>query len=224
MVLPLLLSPLVSLFSYYLLGNFVPQFSALLAVILIFLGWRHRVYPLFIFFASILITLFVLTTGAFDSMLFFLLYFLIFAVAFFYPPNHSLTFTLILTLVLAPFLDTSKHLITLSSLFFVTPLALIFSQEHLKILIQQEQLLDLRKANTTNTRLLARQETTILLWLTLNLRPVLVDSLERLSNLQASLAHFSPVQKTELLHLTKTLSTLLTQAKKLTTELDKASD
>lgn len=127
-----------------------------------------------------MILLLVSETGALTSPLFFLLYFLLFAVAMLYEIEATLvlTGTLILYFLFLPGTNLSDlaHLSQLAALIMITPLAL-FTGHQYEVSLEEKELR--RKL----TKHLSHQETDTLLFLSLNLKNTLVTSLDRLSTI-----------------------------------------
>ena len=94
---------------------------------------KHRVWRVIEAFIFILITLFtVLTTGGINSPFFFLIYFLLFSLSLLFEPMVSLSISMVIILIFiiitgpnVPF----RSLIPIFSLAFLSPFALILSQE-----------------------------------------------------------------------------------------------
>ena len=120
------------------------------------------------------------STGHLDSPLYFLLYFLLFAVSMLYEIETTLVLTasLLLYFILTPLsnLTTPTHLSQLLGLVMVTPLAIYTAHQYESSL--ENQLLRRRL-----TKKLSHQETDTLLFLSLNLKQTLTSSLDRLSTI-----------------------------------------
>jgi hypothetical protein len=98
---------------------------------------KERVWKIAEAFIFILITLFtVLTTGGIHSPFFFLIYFLLFSLSMLFEPMVSLTISMIIILI---FIITTgpdvpfRSLIPIFSLAFLSPFALLLSQERIEI-------------------------------------------------------------------------------------------
>lgn len=87
--------------------------------------------PLGIFILNLVILLLVFTTGAIDSPLFFLLYFLAFGIAFVYEPLTVFVFTLgVMALLIPSSQESPEKLLLLGSLLLISPLAYFFGREY----------------------------------------------------------------------------------------------
>lgn len=118
------------------------------------------------------------STGHLDSPLFFLLYFLLFAIALLYEIEATLVLTasLLLYFVLTPFTDLTRlnHLSELLALIMVTPLAILTGHQY-------ETSLEEKALRRRLTHQLSHQETDTLLFLSLNLKSTLTRALDSLS-------------------------------------------
>jgi len=205
MTLPLLLSPLFSFLLVSLLSSLAPQAIALLAILIFIFNFKKRHWQLTLFFASVLCNLLIFQTGYLNSTLFFLLYPLLFAISLFFSPSISLSYTAVLALLLSP-------------------LALLFGQQYLKNLVQDQKILDLRQKDKKTAQQLARQETNTLLWLTLKLHPSLTSVQESLSLLLSDLSHLTPFQHQELEQVHQKMKKLQKSAHQLQQDVDLETD
>lgn len=141
------------------LASFSLQLSALL--FLFFLASKHfsKRTSLFVpseaLFFTILILLLIFDTGGLSSPLFFLLYFLLFALSLLLTPQTAFILSLTLIILFLFNLEEIKNfgtLIPLFSLPFITPLAVFFGRQHQKLKQTEKEL--------------AHDEKQTLLWLT----------------------------------------------------------
>lgn len=99
--------------------------------------------PWGIFFLNTVILLLIFSTGGIDSVLFFLLYFLGFGVAFVFEPAVTFVFVLGVILVFVPDVikgDLLVNSLKLSSLLLISPLAFFFGSEYRKSDKQEESI------------------------------------------------------------------------------------
>jgi hypothetical protein len=99
--------------------------------------------PWGIFFLNTVILLLVFSTGGIDSILFFLLYFLGFGIAFVFEPAVTFVFVLGVILVFIPDAIKGDLLVTslkLGSLLLISPLAFFFGNEYRRNDKQDEQI------------------------------------------------------------------------------------
>jgi hypothetical protein len=99
--------------------------------------------PWGIFFLNTVILLLIFSTGGIDSVLFFLLYFLGFGVAFVFEPAVTFVFVLGVILVFAPDAIKGDFLVNslkLGSLLLISPLAFFFGSEYRKSDKQEESI------------------------------------------------------------------------------------
>ena len=127
---------------------------------------------------SAMILLLVSETGALASPLFFLLYFLLFAVAMLYEIEATLVLTgvLVLFFLFTPGAFTSDlaHLPELLALVMITPLAIFTGHQY-------ESTLEARRLSAQLAKHLGDEESDILLFLSLNLKKTLLAALDNLS-------------------------------------------
>jgi len=178
------------------------------------------------------ILLLILTpTGGLNSPFFFLVYFLLFAAALLFNPAITLTLTLALTLYFANSLNSIHAALQLLSLLFITPLAIFFGKQYLRLLESQEKI----KVLSKRTRLLSlqgdaleasikREETDSLLWLTLNFKNGLLKIVHQVSELLSDISHLTLTQKEKLQSIHETAKELLKSGEKLKQKIDKETD
>lgn len=200
------------------------QLSGLLALLYVGTHSLRRHYPklfhkstvpLDITVLTSMILLLVTETSGLASPLFFLLYFLLFVVSLLYEIEATLvlTGTLILYFLALPSTDLTDlaHLSELAALIMITPLALFTGHQY-------EVGLEEKEARRRLTHHLSHQETDTLLFLSLNLKTTLVQSLDRLSTI-------IPLTRVKEVH--DNLSTLYTDLRalyKTSLDLEKAID
>ena len=176
---------------------------------------------------TIVVLLLVLSTGGLASPLFFLIYFLMFGLALLFEPLASLLLTLILIFFFSLTI-TQKTLwqegLPLFSLLLITPLALFFGRQYLKVLEENEKIKILREEGKIMEGQIKKEETDVLLWATLELKKNLAEILEQTSNLLADLAHLTINQKERLLKIREKALGLLKTGEKLKEEVDRATD
>jgi hypothetical protein len=199
----------ISIFSYFFthstLALFTPQLIALISIVFIILLFKKY---LSFHLISFIITLLVFYSGALNSSFFFLIYFLLFTIAFQNPPSTTLSYSLVLILLLSQSLDSLSSIIPLASLLLITPLAYFIGKQHLE-----------------KTRLetdLVHDETSVLLWLSLKFKTAISQVIDDASQLLSTPLQHN--QKEQLRHLKKTAKTLLNSSQKLTKEIDDQSD
>jgi hypothetical protein len=129
----------------------------------------HRLsLPLIIF----LLSLVVLSTGAATSPLFFLIYFLLFTLAFQNSPLINLEYSLFVIVIFSYSLDSLTSVIGLLSLLLITPLTWFISH-------QQE-------IEAKTEKIISQDETDFLLWISLRLKTSLREIISLSSNSQVN--------------------------------------
>lgn len=188
--------PLTVAISYLLsltVNYYLPQVIAILSIVTIISFWKKITpfYPI-----SLIINLIVFSTHGLSSPFFFLIYFLLFVVAFRYKPNESLFLTLTIIIFLAQSLNSYISLIPLISLLFITPLVWLVSRQ---------------------SQTISLEETQFLLWLNLKFKTGASVILDLSSQLQSSPLSYS--QKEQVKKIRSSTKNLLNSAEKLTKEI-----
>ncbi len=194
------------IFSVTPLAVYTPQFIALISIITLILIKRKSYL---IFSIALLINVIIFTSNGLNSPFFFLVYFLLFVIAFQNPPTTTLSYSLILVILLSQSLNSYTSLIPLISLLFITPLAWFIGRQYL----------DNLKLGST----LAYDETEILFWLTLKFKTGICQIIDSASQL-LSQPQLSPSQKQELHHIKDSAKNLLNSSQKLTQEIDQKNN
>lgn len=146
------------------------------------LFFRHTTHRSFFPDTLILISiclLLIFSTGGLTSPLFFVLDFLLFAVALLLSPFHAgVASAQLVTILVYQNIQslTSTGIIDLLSLVLITPLAIVFSRVYLKNLVAEGKISVLREA-------IKDEETDSLLWITTTAKPSLASALNSLSDI-----------------------------------------
>jgi len=176
---------------------------------------------------TMVVMLLVYSTGGLTSPLFFLVYFLMFGLALLFEPlvTVSLAGAMILIFLITP---TTQEPLTealqLFSLILITPLALFFGSQYLKVLESEEKIKILREEGKILEEQIKKEETDTLLWTSLNLKQGLSEILDEVSNLLSDLAHLTISQKERLLKIRTRALKLLKTGEKLKEEVDRTTD
>lgn len=194
------------LFSISPFTDFLPQIIAFLAIVFILLIKQKNNL---LYLIALIVNLIVFTTHGLSSPLFFLVYFLLFALAFKYPPRLTLAYSLVLIILLAQSLNSLISLIPLFSLALISPIAWFIGLQHQ----ENEQL----------HSDLSIDETDIFLWFSLKFKNSLNQILDSTSLLLSN-PRLSPTQKEELQKIKKSSRSLLQSAVKLTQKIDSQTD
>lgn len=207
-ILTLSLTSLLSyLWSFSPLVHFTPQLLALLSILFIVLFINHKSY--IIFLISFIINLLVFTTNGLSSPVFFLIYFLLFTLAFQNPPSTTITYSLILIILLSQSLNSLISVLPLVSLVFVTPLAWFIGKQHLE-------------NNNLNLHL-TKDETKVFLWFSLKFKTGIIKIIDTASLLLSN-PSLSSTQKDQLHLIKDSAKSLLNSSQKLTREIDEETD
>ncbi|MFH2085872.1 MAG: hypothetical protein ABII21_03765 [bacterium] len=182
--------------------------------------WFHRsTITIDITILTSMILLLVTETGGLLSPLFFLCYFLLFAVAMLYEIEATLVLTgvFILFFLFLPGTNLSdlSHLSELLALVMITPLAILTGHQY-------ESVLETKKINEQLNKHLGSEESDTLLFLSLNLKRTLLSALDSLS-LTIPQAKANDV-RTNLQTLYEDLKNLYRSADELQQAIDKETD
>jgi len=176
---------------------------------------------------TMIILLLVISTGGLTSPLFFLVYFLMFGLALLFEPliTVSLTVAIVLFFLFTPSqAEPMKEILQLFSLILITPVALFFGKQYLKVLVDEEKIKILEEESEIMEGDIKREETDILLWTSLELKSHLADILDETSQLLADISHLTSNQKERLLKIRQKAIRLLESGQKLEKEVDKTTD
>ena len=176
---------------------------------------------------TMIILLLVISTGGLTSSLFFLIYFLMFGLALLFEPliTVSLTVAMVLFFLFTPSqTEPMKEILQLFSLILITPVALFFGKQYLKVLVDEEKIKILEEESEIMEGDIKKEETDILLWTSLELKSHLADILDETSQLLADISHLTSNQKERLLKIRQKAIKLLESGQKLEKEVDKTTD
>ncbi len=176
---------------------------------------------------TMIILLLVISTGGLTSPLFFLVYFLMFGLALLFEPliTVSLTIAIVLFFLFTPSqTEPMKEILQLFSLILITPVALFFGKQYLKVLVDEEKIKILEEESEIMEGDIKKEETDILLWTSLELKSHLADILDETSQLLSDIAHLTSNQKERLLKIRQKAISLLESGQKLEKEVDKTTD
>ena len=195
------ISPIIAYFlSLTLVTQFLPQLIALLAILFVVFHRHHLPY---IYLITALVSLIVFCTGGLQSPFFFLVYFLLFVLAFQFEPGTSLSFSLVVTLLLSQSINSVISLIPLSSLVLITPLVWLVSRQN--------------QSQNLSRKIIAFEETDLLLWLNLKFKTGIKSIIDSCNDsLQAT---SSPQIRQDLRHIKASATSLLNSSEKLTGEI-----
>lgn len=185
---------------------YITQIIALISIVFIFLSLFKKTISIHLI--AFIICLIVFDSQGLNSPFFFLIYFLLFTIAFQNPPTTTLSFSLALILLLSNTFDSIESIIPLASLLFVTPLAWFIGKQYLD------------KTKTDSD--IEISETNILLWLTLKFKTGISTIIDNCAELLST--PLQPSQKEKLKYIKDSAKSLLNSSEKLKDEVDKQSD
>jgi len=201
---------LISIFSFFFsVSNFLyftPQLISLISIIIIVLYLSKKTISIHLI--ALLINIIIFSTNGLNSNFFFLIYFLLFIIAFENPITTTLSYSFFLILILSQSLNSITSVISLSSLLLITPLAWFIGKQFL--------------AKNKNDEIIAVDETDVLLWHSLKLKTGLCQIIDSASELLSSPISLS--QKEKVKKIKDSAKYLLNSSQKLTEQIDKESD
>lgn len=209
-IISILLFFLVSVFSFFFSISdyiyFTPQLIALISIIILILYFSKK--KLSIHLIALLINLIVFYTNGLNSPFFFLIYFLLFVIAFQNRPTTTLSYSLFLILILSQSLNSYISVISLSSLLLITPLAWFIGKEYLE--------------KIKDDQIIAEDETDILLWHSLKLKTGLCQIIDTSAQLLSQ--PIIPSQKEKLHYIKDSAKSLLNSSENLTKKIGEEPD
>ena len=115
---------------------------------------------------SFVVFLLVFSTGALFSPLFFLMYFLLFGVSLLFEPESAITLSLVagIFFIFTPKKDFFLEILQLSSLVIISPLAVIFGKQYLKLLQSESKIKILEVTEKALEEEVTRQEKEVKNW------------------------------------------------------------
>jgi len=115
---------------------------------------------------SLVVFLLVFSTGALFSPLFFLMYFLLFGVSLLFEPESAITLSLVagIFFLFTPKKDFLHEILQLSSLVIISPLAVIFGKQYLKLLQSESKIKILETEGKALEEEVVRQEKEVKNW------------------------------------------------------------
>jgi len=190
------------LFCISPLSSFAPQLIALLSVIFLFLSLFKKHFSLHLL--AFIINIIIFNTNGLNSPFFFLIYFLLFTIAFQNPPTTTLACSLGLIVLLSQSLNSTQSIIPLSSLLLITPLAWFIGRQYLE--------------KVKDELALTADETNVLLWLTLKFKTGICQIVDSCSELLST--PLLPSQKEKIHYIKDSAKSLLNSSQKLEKEVD----
>lgn len=159
-------------------------------------------------------------TGGLESPLFFLLYILLFGLSLLFDPIIILIFAIALVLL---FLNQAINLFSLLEmigLLLITPVALFFGRQYLKVLEEEEKIKILAKEQKKLAGEVSQQEKDTLLWLSLTFREHVSQILDTSSNMLADVGRLTLSQKESLQKIHENAKRLLKLGERLKEKIE----
>lgn len=206
------------------LSTYTLQLIAFL-VILYFLGRTQIGKPNLVFLLDgvifTMVTLLLVTqTGGLNSPLFFLIYILLFGLALLFDPLITLSLSLTLSLLMYNQAKDLNGFLEIVGLLLMTPVALFFGRQYLKVLEDEEKIKIIIKKKVEAEKEVSQQEEETLLWLTLAFKEHVGRIVDISSNLLADVGRLNTFQKEELRKLHESAKRLLKLGEKLKEDIE----
>lgn len=133
---------------------------------------------------SLIVFLLVFSTGSLFSPLFFLMYFLLFGVSLLFEPESAITLSLVagIFFLFTPKKDFLHEILQLSSLVIISPLAVIFGKQYLKLLQSDSKIKILETEGKALEEEVVRQEKEVKNWTSNTLSQQLVQIQKRITS------------------------------------------
>lgn len=207
-------TPTLSAYNLYL--------TAFLVIIYFVIRRTYLLYDFTIFTGLLLLLL--ASTDGLASSFFFLTYFLLFGIGLLFDPIVTLTLTLSLTLFFAGSLNSFNSILQVFSLILMTPLAVYFGKQYLRLLESKNKIKILVKERKILSEAVEKEETAALLWLSLDFKDSLLTIIHRSAELLSDLGHLTLNQKEHLEKIHDAAKDLLKSGEKLQKQIDKQTD
>lgn len=137
----------------------------------------------------------------------------------------SLALAMILFFLFTPTkVEPLQEALQLFSLLLITPVATFFGRQYLKVLEDEEKIKILEEEEKIMEEEIAKEETDVLLWTTLELKRGLTEILDQASQMLADVGHLTISQKERLMKIREWAARLLKSGKKLKEEVDTTTD
>lgn len=159
-------------------------------------------------------------TGGLESPLFFLLYILLFGLALLFDPIITLIFAIALALLFWNQVRTLNALLEMIGLLLITPVALFFGRQYLKVLEEEEKIKILAKQQKKLASEVSQQEKDTLLWLSLTFREHVSQILDTSSNMLADVGRLTLSQKESLQKIHENAKRLLKLGERLKEKIE----
>lgn len=172
---------------------------------------------------TMVVLLLVTSTGGLKSPVFFLLYFLMFGLSLLLEPAVSLSLSVAMFLLF--FLSPSspnptEDVLQLFSLILITPLALFFDHQYLKLLEEEDKIKILQDEEKITQNLIAEKKKNVFLWTSLELKKYLTTVLNEISEMLADVSHLNFRQQERLYKICKQLLKLIKSSEELKEETE----
>lgn len=207
------------------LSGFTLQLVAIL-IILYFLNrfWQRNKFGVTLAIDGLIFALvsllLVAETGGLTSPLFFILYILLFGLALLYDPLITLIFCLVLSFFFYSQVKDLTGLVQIIGLLLITPIALFFGRQYLRLLEEESKIKVLEIRKGTLEKEVSQQERETLLWLNLDFKDHLIQIMEVSSNLLADVSKLTSSQREGLKTIRENAKRLLRLGGKLKGEIE----
>jgi len=167
-----------------LLSSLTPQIVAVITIFYLAFSllikkipsWSENKPSIDLSLTAFVVFLIIFSTGTLFSPVFFLIYFLLFAVSLLFEPSTALVLAIISSLffLISPRKDFWPEMLQLLSVFLITPLALIFGSQYIKLLENKDQIKLLKEDERSLVKEVVDQEKSVKKWTNEDLRGRLI--------------------------------------------------
>ena len=188
--------------------SYFPQVISAIAIIFILTHFHPataKLDALTIGLITFIVNLLVFATNGVNSSVFFLMYFLLFALSFQLPPLMIVAYAFFLILILSQSLNSPSSLLPLFSLIFVSPLAWFVG-------IQHQENIELEKS-------VSQEQTDIIMWISLRFKNSISQIIDTLTMLSLD-PKLSPSQKRDIINIRRRSKSLLTSSRQLIDDIE----
>jgi hypothetical protein len=171
---------------------------------------------------TLAVYLIVFATGALFSPVFFLVYFLLFGIALLFEPSAAFSLAIISAafLLLTPRKDFWPEILQLLSLFLISPLAIIFGTQYIKLQQSEQNVEMLKKQEGMLVGEVVSQEKEVKKWTFGDFRQRLIKIWENIDQI-ASDSRLDAKHKQKLLEISNQLSNLFKSAGEMEKKVEK---
>lgn len=210
-------------------GNYLIQIISLLAIIYFILNFaskkimvlKRNMLVISFFIISMVVYISVFNSGSLFSPLFFLIYFLLFGISLLFEPLQAFVLSLVLSIffLLTPRKEFIPEIMQLTSLFLISPLAIIFGSQYKKLLQSQTRIELMKNEEKELVDEVMDQEKKVKVWTEQEFKNTLAKIWNNLDSISSDV-NLPPNIKTRLYEISNQLSKLLKSAEEMEKKIE----